>query len=303
AFVLTGQKVTNVSEMKEAARRIFDLGPQAVLVKGGHLAGDCLDLLFDGRDFYEYFSARIDTTRTHGTGCTFSAALVTYLAQGKALPQAVDAAKKFITLAIKSAPDIGHGFGPTNHYAGLNNELSRMPVLQDLAAAARRLAEQHLAALVPEVSSNFGYALPAAIGLEDVAAFPGRIVKLHGRAVPVAPPEFGASRHVARIILTLMAADPARRAAMNVAFSEENVARCRSLGFSVAEFSRAEEPDDIRLKEGSTLEWGTGQAIKRAGYVPDVIFDRGGPGKEPMIRITGRHPDEVADKVLALAGK
>ncbi|MFQ5691751.1 MAG: bifunctional hydroxymethylpyrimidine kinase/phosphomethylpyrimidine kinase [Nitrospinota bacterium] len=120
AEVLAGIPVRKPEEMREAAKRMRDFGCGAVLVKGGHLRGEAVDLLYDGSDFTEFRSARIDTRNTHGTGCTLSAAITARLAQGRSLKDAVRGAKDFITDAIRSAPTgIGSGHGPLNHMCRL----------------------------------------------------------------------------------------------------------------------------------------------------------------------------------------
>jgi len=116
---LSGLKIKELDAMKRAAERIVALGAGAVLVKGGHLENGATDVLFDGRRFYEYPSARIRTKNTHGTGCTLSAAIAAALAQGLALPEAVRRAKLFLSEAIRSNPGLGHGSGPVNHHARL----------------------------------------------------------------------------------------------------------------------------------------------------------------------------------------
>lgn len=117
AETLTGAKVADLQAMKEAAQRIVGLGPAAALIKGGHLEGDAVDVLYDGKSFEELRTERIDTPNTHGTGCTYSAAIATFLAQGQALGAAVANAKVFVTAGIRGAADIGGGHGPLNHYA------------------------------------------------------------------------------------------------------------------------------------------------------------------------------------------
>ena len=118
AALLSGVAPRTAADAREAARRIMDFGCGAVLVKGGHLDDEprAVDVLYDGVDFEEFASDRIDTTRTHGTGCTYSAALATFLGQGADLIAAVAAAKGYITGAIAHAPQIGHGHGPTHHF-------------------------------------------------------------------------------------------------------------------------------------------------------------------------------------------
>ncbi len=122
AGLLTGMRVTDLDSMEEAAKRIVSLGAEAALVKGGHLAGDAVDVLFHAGEFRQYRARRSETRHTHGTGCTFSAAITAGLAKGHALPEAVASAKRFITRAIETSPGLGRGCGPVNHHAMTNDE-------------------------------------------------------------------------------------------------------------------------------------------------------------------------------------
>ncbi len=119
AAALSGLDVSGEESVQEAAKAIADLGPRNVLVKGGHLGEDASDLLYSEGRFYTFSSRRIATPHTHGTGCTYSAAITAGLANGKELPEAVAAAKKFITRAIETNPGLGHGQGPVNHWAAI----------------------------------------------------------------------------------------------------------------------------------------------------------------------------------------
>ncbi len=116
AETITGMDIKTVSDMKAAAKIIYQLGAKNVLVKGGHLSGDAVDILFDGEKFDSFSNERINTKNTHGTGCTLSSAITANLANGMDLAKAVEEAKKYVTLAIKYSLDIGKGNGPTNHF-------------------------------------------------------------------------------------------------------------------------------------------------------------------------------------------
>jgi hydroxymethylpyrimidine/phosphomethylpyrimidine kinase len=174
-------------------------------------------------------------------------------------------------------------------------------VLQSLKKAFRRVQENKLGHLFPEVQSNLGYGLSMARGPEDVAAFPGRFVRLGKEVARVSDPEFGASQHIAKIILTAMRYHPEMRSAMNVRLEEEILARARKAGLSLGHFSRGNEPGWVKRREGSSLSWGVDQVLRKTRKFPDLIFDRGDVGKEPMIRVLGRDPEEVVDKVLKLS--
>ena len=299
AAELCGFDVRDPEMMRQAARRIHEMGARHVLVKGGHLHEESVDILFDGRDFHEYGGARILTKNTHGTGCTFASAIATELAKGSSVTESVRRAKDFMTTAIRFSLPLGRGHGPTNPYAVVAREMERSRVLGSLKRAFERLRHENIGSLIPEVQSNLGYALPYAESPEEVAAFPGRIARLHKTVAAVAPPEFGGSSHVARIILTLMRHDASFRSVMNLRFSEQIVAACERARLSVRSFDRSDEPAAIKEREGSSLEWGT-EVVLKQGEIPDIIFDRGDVGKEPMIRVIGRNPDDVVRKILKI---
>jgi hydroxymethylpyrimidine/phosphomethylpyrimidine kinase len=116
AEVLLGRSVASVSEMREAARALVDLGPQSVIVKGGHLEGDAVDVFYDGTEMLELSAKRIDTTSTHGTGCTLASAIAANLALGHGLSDSVRKAKAYLTEAIAHAYPVGQGHGPVHHF-------------------------------------------------------------------------------------------------------------------------------------------------------------------------------------------
>lgn len=113
---LVGHKIETGEEAEEACRKIRGMGPKIVVLKGGHRTGKAVDLVFDGKKFIRLTAERIQTTSTHGTGCTFSAAITAGLAKGMEPLAAIKAAKRYLTLAIQKAYPIGHGHGPVNHF-------------------------------------------------------------------------------------------------------------------------------------------------------------------------------------------
>ena len=119
AEVITGDKITTVEHMEEAAVKIHRMGAENVVVKGGHLTGDAVDVYYDGKSFGHIRGKRIDTKNTHGTGCTFSSAVTAFIAKGSPVPEAVRLAKEYINGAIENSIEIGRGVGPTNHFYSL----------------------------------------------------------------------------------------------------------------------------------------------------------------------------------------
>jgi hydroxymethylpyrimidine/phosphomethylpyrimidine kinase len=122
AEVLTGQSIATLDEMRAAAATIHKLGPRHVVVKGGHYNGDPVDVYFDGKNFTELHAERIQTLHTHGTGCTFSAAIAAFMAHNVPVGEAITNAKIYITEAIRHAPGLGHGHGPVEHFWSFQKE-------------------------------------------------------------------------------------------------------------------------------------------------------------------------------------
>ena len=119
AEVLSDMKIETPADLREASIRIHRLGCGAVLIKGGHLKGDAIDVLFDGDSFSRFTAPRIDTLNTHGTGCTYSAAVTANLAKGLLLKKSIQISKKFISRAIQDSLSLGKGHGPLNHFVRL----------------------------------------------------------------------------------------------------------------------------------------------------------------------------------------
>ncbi len=119
AAALTGRAVETLAQARDAARALVDLGARSALVKGGHLEGRPVDVLWHDGQAHEFHADRVHTSSTHGTGCTLSAAITARLAMGTTLPVAVDLAKRWLTAALATAEPLGHGVGPVNHFAPL----------------------------------------------------------------------------------------------------------------------------------------------------------------------------------------
>jgi hydroxymethylpyrimidine/phosphomethylpyrimidine kinase len=125
AEVLSKRKIETADDVREAARAIHALGPKVVIVKGGHLNGPAVDLVFDGSSFTPIEGERIDTKNTHGTGCTFSAAITALLALGLPEFQAIQLAKRYIEAALRASYTIGSGHSPVNHATALPDAIQQ----------------------------------------------------------------------------------------------------------------------------------------------------------------------------------
>jgi hydroxymethylpyrimidine/phosphomethylpyrimidine kinase len=297
AMAITGKEIKNIEDVKDSCKEIHDLGCKYVLIKGGHLEEQKgTDMLFDGKDFRLYLSKGY-AKDLHGTGCTFSALITAFLARGKRMEDAVEEAKLHMGNVITSSYSIGKGVALANIMPPPLSE-EKLQVMKALAYSVNNLLDVLPISFMPEVGINIGFALEDAKTLEDVCALEGRLVRVGDGIDHLGRFKFGASKHIARIILTAMKFDKSSRSAMNIKYDEKIIDACSSLDFIIGSFDRKDEPQTT-----TTMEWGTEQVIKQLGRIPDVIYDKEAIGKEPMIRILGKNPDDVVRKLKRIIEK
>jgi hydroxymethylpyrimidine/phosphomethylpyrimidine kinase len=164
----------------------------------------------------------------------------------------------------------------------------------------KRFCCLNLVECIPEVQMNIGYALEGAKGIEDVAAFPGRIGHHGGKVLFKGEPQFGTSTHVARLILNFMQYFPQVRSCANVRYDKATVEKARKKDLVVVFLDRQQGARKIKEREGS-LDLLIGKALKDMENPPDIIYDEGDIGKEPMIRIFARSPLELLKKMEMIA--
>ncbi len=162
------------------------------------------------------------------------------------------------------------------------------------------------AALIPEVRTNLVYALPNAKTREDVLAIDGRITIVSGLPHAAGKPRFGASSHMARLLVELRKTDTSLRAAINFASNPALVRwleeYCRSKGWVFSVIDRRNEPEEIKETEGASMPWKVKAAIEAAGgVVPKVFYETGAIGKEPVSVLVGHDPIDVAEEICEIA--
>jgi len=297
---IAGLRIENIGDMREAAERIAKLGAEAVVVKGGHVGGrGVVDVLYCNGRFRTFTKPRVEV-ELHGAGCAFSAAIAGFLTLGHGVSEAVARAEHFMRDAVAFGLKVGKGRVPVNPMARLYREAERSRVLDNVSKAARTI-EEHPETLpyIAEVGTQVAMALPHASTRRHIAAVEGRIVKFRGAARAVGPVRFGASSHIAQVILTTVKHNPTIRAALNLHYDPKLVEAFEKLGFTASSFDRKLEPRRVKAVEGKTLVWGVEEVVKAAGRVPDAIYDLGEVGKEPMIRVLGTSATSLVEKVLA----
>ncbi len=277
AEVLTGIRVTDAASAKEAALKISETGAKAVIIKGGHLDVDCTDLILKGGEVHLQKGQRVKGGN-HGVGCTYSAALTSFLALGYSLEEAALKAKDFAAKSISHSMDVGRGVAPVNQSGDIREKAERFTVLSNVQSAVDILsAEPEVVKVVSGAGLNIGMAIAEATSAIDVAAAEGRIESAGNKTFEPGCVKFGASSTAAGIILAAMKLDPRCRAAMSLSTSA--LETCRAMGLDVAQ----------------------SQALKKHGRVPDALYDDSRGDKELTIWLTGASAIEVAAKAVKLA--
>jgi hydroxymethylpyrimidine kinase / phosphomethylpyrimidine kinase / thiamine-phosphate diphosphorylase len=302
ARALTNMEITTQKDVENTCKKIYELGPKSVLLKGGHFSGNMVtDFFYDGKKFYTFTLPRIPQKKAHGSGCTLSALITGFLALKEPPITAVKKAKHIVWGMIQEGYYPGKGsdvlnFSSTIQIPPLVESNEQFLVWLQLKTVIDIMISVLPSEYIPEVGMNFAYALPNAKTPNDVCAIDGRITKHKGRFSLCGTLDFGASKHVASIVLAAMSYDATMRSAVNIRYSQKTVDLCKKIGFTLGSFNRKNEP----LNTTSTMEWGTKYVITEHGRLPDVIYDTGSVGKEPMIRVLGKNPEEVLLKIQKL---
>jgi len=278
--ILTGIEIKNLEDKKKAAEII---GNCVIKDEGEDL------IYYNGK--YELLKSDKIHLKTHGSGCTFSSAIVCYLAQGYEMFDAIKAAKIFTYGAIK------HSIKQLN-LAILNpRNVAKENVLNALKILNKC---ENLKDICPEVGMNIAQATN--FSEEEIAEFSGRIFydRLAQKLKAIGDVEFEGEHHLARALCTYVKYSKRYcRAVINMKFSEENLEKFKNAGFEISDFDRNAEPKENEAIEGNTMEFGIKNALIKNPKA-EIIYDKGGIGKEPMIRVFGINAVEAARKILKI---
>ncbi len=298
AEVLLGRKIQTMKEMEQAAQDLMSFGQEATLVTGGEFER-ATDVFYDGKRLLTWATFKRQKGPVHGTGCVYSSAIAAFLAKGFPLERAIEKARKFVTVAIDGAIKVGKGHLLSNPCAWIERDKARFEIIESLNQALEKMQSlEELPSLIPEVRSNMVYALPYARGHDEVAGFAGRLTVVKGKVWACAGPCFGASKHMASVVLKAMDYNPDLRAAMNIKYDPKIIEKAYQMGYRVKEVFRTSEAAETKLVEGKSMPWLTEQAMKEE--IPDFIYDKGDWGKEPMIRVLGKNPSDILNKVTSI---
>jgi len=227
----------------------------------------------------------------HGTGCAFSSLLTGFLSLGYPVTHAIQSAMEVLEKVLELSTEVQQV--QTEKLARNWMKSDAIDSLEKIIPEIEAIGEY----TIPEVGQNISYAMPWSTNEFEVAKFPGRIRKMNGRPVFVYGPSFKDRSHTARMALSAKNFSPYIRCVTNIKFEEEYVENARKSGLKIYKYDRGSEPNEVRIHDGQSMHWMISKAVEEFGEIPDIIYDDGWIGKEAMIRVFGRNPDEVMKKV------
>lgn len=304
----------NINELKDAASIILNkmqVGDKeeekAVIIKSGGSKGENIfDLVLINQKFEDshqkafklYEKRKIDITgNIHGTGCVFSSAITAFLTKGYSIEDSITEAELFFDQKFQNyilLPDKGK-------IINLTISQEKLDVIKQIKQIYNFISDKkQFSKVIPEVRMNISGSLTNPTDKNDIAGIDGRITIINGYPKASGDIKFGVSDHTARLILTAKQFDNSINFVMNLKYSAQLIHLIKEkTNLTTHEFVREVQPEDVRKKEHSTMQWLIREYIETAGQdqIPDIIWDDGARGKEPMIRLFGRNSSDMIVKL------
>lgn len=290
AEILSKTKINSKNTIEKIARIIQKMGAKNVVITGIEGGNNKIsDFILEKNRKYVISGEKIAKIN-HGSGCNYSAAIIIAIANNKSIQESVKFAKEFTRNSIKNARKVGKGIAITS----IQNQDK---INSDLSKAINKFVEiKNIYKNIPECQTNFVYSKQKPKSIKDVLGISGRIVKAGKEVIVAGNLTYGGSKHVATALLAMNKKFPQINSALNLKYQNTTMSKIKKSKLSVCSYDRTIEPKNVKIK-GSTIEWGIKKAIKDTKVTPDVIFHKGGFGKEPMIIIFGDTPNVILKKL------
>ncbi|SKA80052.1 hydroxymethylpyrimidine/phosphomethylpyrimidine kinase [Paucidesulfovibrio gracilis DSM 16080] len=309
AELFTGMTIRTPEEIAEAARRLLEQGPKAVLIKGGHGMDSVASTDWFARPGHKplpFMQRRVDTNNNHGTGCTLSAAIATYAGQGLEMSQAVREAQRYLNLCLRDEIHVGNGSGPPNHLAPVLKEGQRWPVLQELSTAMERLAGlPGVERVIPKQGLNMALSMPFSRGFEDVATLDAPVCRsAGGRVFALGRSEYGIENDEAAVLLSVRKVREDVRCCLSLRPGEDVLSALAAMDVVLARFDRADAPATPQRACDAALEWGAYHALSNHKAVDRVsgLADGGAYGLGGRVCLWAAAPGILVKMVEKLIG-
>ena len=293
AEALAKMKIKAKKDLMVCAKKIQKFGAKNVIITGIQFSKDKIgDFILEGTKS-GFISCKKLPRKNHGSGCTFSSTLAFCISNGKNIFDSAKFAQDYTVQSIKNAEKIGKGIPIT--------KIKKDSIQTDLRNSVKKFTQiKNIHLLIPEVQTNFVFSKKHPKSIKEVLGVSGRIVKDQKSVQVVGNFEYGGSKHIGNAVITVSKKFPAIRSAVNIKFNEKTIKKFQKKGLKVLSYNRLKEPARTKAKENSTILWGIKNAIRNVSRPPDVIYHKGDLGKEPMILVFGKNPNEVVEKISLL---
>jgi len=279
--------LSGISNIKKSAKKIQTMGAKCVIITGATSSnGKISDFILEENMEYVISGKKIPI-RNHGSGCNYSASIAVSLAKGNTIHSAVKIAKDYVYQSIKNSKKIGKGVNITH-----KNISNGMRELSDSINHFKQI--KNIYKMIPECQTNFVFAKKNPRTIKDVLGISGRLVKSGKEIVTAGEIVYGGSQHVGTAVIQVNKKFPEIRSGLNIKYDTKIISKAKKSRFTILSYDRNKEPKKSKQKENSSISWGISSTLNAKS--PDIIYHKGDIGKEPMILIFGKNPDDVVKK-------
>ena len=283
--------LSGISNTNKSAKKIQSMGAKCVIITGAASSnGKISDFVLEESREYIISGKKIPI-KNHGSGCNYSASIAVSLANGNTIHDAVKTAKDYVYQSIKHSKKIGKGVNIT--HKNISNEM------RELSNSINEFRQiKNIYKVIPECQTNFVFAKKNPRNIMDVLGVSGRLVKSGKDVVTAGEIVYGGSQHVGTAVIQVCKKFPEIRSGLNIKYDPKIISNAKKSKFVILRYDRSKEPKKSKQKENYSISWGISNCLNAKS--PDIIYHRGDIGKEPMILIFGRNPNEIIQKVSKL---
>ena len=311
---LSNKTIENIAELKDAAiilvKKLYsdnqelDVEKAVVIKSAGAKQGGIFDLVCiskgigsnENYEFTLYQKPKLSFNgNVHGTGCVFSSAITAFLAKGNPLAMAIEKAESFFDAKFQKFVELPN----KGKVIDLTISEERVEVINQIKEIYNFISRfKKFSKLIPEVRMNISGSLPNATIKEDIAGIEGRITIINGYPQASGEIKFGVSNHTARLILSAKEFDNSINYVINIKYNPNWIELIQqNTDLELQEIIREDQPEKIKKQEFSTMQWLIKESIASKGKIPDIIWDKGAMGKEPIIRLFSKNSKDMIEKL------
>jgi len=294
AEILTKSKINSKNKPEKIAKMIQKMGAKNVIITGLEEKNNKIsDFVLEANKKYFLNDKKISKIN-RGSGCIHSSMALYGIIKFKNIKKSLEFAKQVTLNSIKNSKRVGKGFEVTNFDELDSNRIELTKAIENFTKI-KNIFEN-----IPECQTNFVFSKHKPKSIKEILGISGRIVKAGKEVIVAGELEYGGSKHVATALLSVNKKYSKVQSAINLKFRESTILKIKKMKWNTYDYDRSQEPENIK-KNGSTIEWGIKNAIKKSKKAPDVIFHKGDFGKEPMIILFGETPEAIIKKIQKLS--